>query len=113
VCGQVRKTVPSVSPIPPRGKERTLRYRYLLFICKRYIKIRSLNTRRATLSFLKADCGLNWIATSTISRSMTNLNGGWMIASGFNKVMKPFDYQEALQKIPHKPGVYQYWDTEG
>ncbi len=44
---------------------------------------------------------------------MTNLNGGWMIASGFNKVMKPFDYQEALQKIPHKPGVYQYWDADG
>ncbi len=44
---------------------------------------------------------------------MTNPNGSWMIASGSNNVMKPFDYQEALQKIPHKPGVYQYWDTDG
>ncbi|MVN90359.1 excinuclease ABC subunit UvrC [Mucilaginibacter aquatilis] len=23
-----------------------------------------------------------------------------------------FDYREALKKIPHKPGVYQYWDAE-
>ncbi|MDT3402819.1 excinuclease ABC subunit UvrC [Mucilaginibacter terrae] len=23
-----------------------------------------------------------------------------------------FDYREALKKIPHKPGVYQYWDSE-
>ena len=23
-----------------------------------------------------------------------------------------FDYKEALKKIPHKPGVYQYWDSE-
>ena len=22
-----------------------------------------------------------------------------------------FDYREALKKIPHKPGVYQYWDS--
>ena len=44
---------------------------------------------------------------------MTNPNGSWMIASGSNNAMKPFDYQEALQKIPHKPGVYQYWDTDG
>lgn len=44
---------------------------------------------------------------------MTKPNGSWMIASVFNNVMKPFDYQEALQKIPHRPGVYQYWDTDG
>lgn len=25
---------------------------------------------------------------------------------------KDFDYREALKKIPHKPGVYQYWDSE-
>jgi excinuclease ABC subunit C len=24
--------------------------------------------------------------------------------------MSSFDYKEALKKIPHKPGVYQYWD---
>ncbi|WP_462266548.1 excinuclease ABC subunit UvrC [Mucilaginibacter sp.] len=24
--------------------------------------------------------------------------------------MASFDYKEALKKIPHKPGVYQYWD---
>ena len=23
-----------------------------------------------------------------------------------------FDYREELKKIPHKPGVYQYWDTD-
>ena len=23
-----------------------------------------------------------------------------------------FDYREALKKIPHKPGVYQFWDTD-
>ncbi|SEM98009.1 Excinuclease ABC subunit C [bacterium A37T11] len=27
--------------------------------------------------------------------------------------MEPFNYQQALTKIPHKPGVYQYWDAEG
>ncbi|MBB5397906.1 excinuclease ABC subunit UvrC [Mucilaginibacter sp. AK015] len=26
--------------------------------------------------------------------------------------MDKFDYREALKNIPHKPGVYQYWDTE-
>ncbi|QHS55751.1 excinuclease ABC subunit C [Mucilaginibacter sp. 14171R-50] len=26
--------------------------------------------------------------------------------------MNHFDYREALKNIPHKPGVYQYWDTE-
>ncbi|MBK0380415.1 excinuclease ABC subunit UvrC [Mucilaginibacter segetis] len=26
--------------------------------------------------------------------------------------MEKFDYREALKKIPHKPGVYQYWDSE-
>jgi len=25
--------------------------------------------------------------------------------------MERFDYREALKKIPHKPGVYQYWDA--
>ncbi|MDB5151578.1 MAG: excinuclease subunit, partial [Mucilaginibacter sp.] len=23
-----------------------------------------------------------------------------------------FDYRTAIKKIPHKPGVYQFWDTE-
>lgn len=26
--------------------------------------------------------------------------------------MDKFDYREALKNIPHKPGVYQYWDSE-
>lgn len=26
--------------------------------------------------------------------------------------MSTFDYKEALKEIPHKPGVYQYWDDE-
>jgi excinuclease ABC subunit C len=26
--------------------------------------------------------------------------------------MERFDYREALKNIPHKPGVYQYWDSE-
>ncbi|WP_374950509.1 excinuclease ABC subunit UvrC [Mucilaginibacter sp.] len=26
--------------------------------------------------------------------------------------MEKFDYREALKNIPHKPGVYQYWDIE-
>lgn len=26
--------------------------------------------------------------------------------------MSSFDYKEALKEIPHKPGVYQYWDEE-
>ena len=26
--------------------------------------------------------------------------------------MDKFDYREALKKIPHKPGVYQYWNDE-
>ncbi|HTK18743.1 MAG TPA: GIY-YIG nuclease family protein, partial [Mucilaginibacter sp.] len=26
--------------------------------------------------------------------------------------MEKFDYRAALKKIPHKPGVYQYWDSE-
>lgn len=26
--------------------------------------------------------------------------------------MEKFDYKEALKNIPHKPGVYQYWDSE-
>ncbi|HJP64214.1 MAG TPA: excinuclease ABC subunit UvrC [Mucilaginibacter sp.] len=26
--------------------------------------------------------------------------------------MNEFDYREALKKIPHKPGVYQFWDTD-
>ncbi|MES2267632.1 MAG: excinuclease ABC subunit UvrC [Bacteroidota bacterium] len=26
--------------------------------------------------------------------------------------MDKFDYKEALKNIPHKPGVYQYWDSE-
>src|SRR6201989_1560876 len=25
---------------------------------------------------------------------------------------KEFDYREALKNIPHRPGVYQYWDEE-
>src|SRR6201990_145961 len=25
----------------------------------------------------------------------------------------PFDHKEALKNIPHKPGVYQYWDEHG
>jgi len=25
--------------------------------------------------------------------------------------MTMFDYREALKKIPHKPGIYQYWDS--
>jgi excinuclease ABC subunit C len=28
------------------------------------------------------------------------------------KEMEKFDYKEALKNIPHKPGVYQYWDSE-
>ncbi|GAA4797522.1 excinuclease ABC subunit UvrC [Olivibacter ginsenosidimutans] len=27
--------------------------------------------------------------------------------------MNDFDYKEALKKIPHKPGVYQYYDKQG
>lgn len=27
--------------------------------------------------------------------------------------MTKFDYRKALATIPHKPGVYQYWDVEG
>ncbi|MDB5119381.1 MAG: excinuclease subunit [Sphingobacteriales bacterium] len=27
--------------------------------------------------------------------------------------MENFDYRSALQKIPHKPGVYQFWDSMG
>jgi excinuclease ABC subunit C len=27
--------------------------------------------------------------------------------------MSNFDYKQALQGIPHKPGVYQYWDEDG
>jgi excinuclease ABC subunit C len=27
--------------------------------------------------------------------------------------MSAFDYKKALADIPHKPGVYQYWDVEG
>ncbi|WP_028297659.1 excinuclease ABC subunit UvrC [Olivibacter sitiensis] len=27
--------------------------------------------------------------------------------------MEKFDYREALKKIPHKPGVYQYYDKQG
>ncbi|MGY4383725.1 excinuclease ABC subunit C [Pedobacter sp. UYP24] len=27
--------------------------------------------------------------------------------------MSAFDYKMALADIPHKPGVYQYWDTDG
>jgi excinuclease ABC subunit C len=27
-------------------------------------------------------------------------------------MMEKFDYREALKNIPHKPGVYQYWDSE-
>ncbi|QXV65452.1 excinuclease ABC subunit C [Mucilaginibacter sp. 21P] len=26
--------------------------------------------------------------------------------------MEKFDYRDALKNIPHKPGVYQYWDTD-
>jgi excinuclease ABC subunit C len=26
--------------------------------------------------------------------------------------MSQFDYREALKNIPHKPGVYQYWNAE-
>lgn len=26
--------------------------------------------------------------------------------------MGQFDYKEALKKIPHKPGIYQFWDAE-
>ncbi|MFD0792661.1 excinuclease ABC subunit UvrC [Mucilaginibacter litoreus] len=26
--------------------------------------------------------------------------------------MEKFDYREALKNIPHRPGVYQYWDSE-
>ena len=25
--------------------------------------------------------------------------------------MTKFDYRKALEKIPHRPGVYQYWDA--
>ncbi|MGK6349965.1 excinuclease ABC subunit UvrC [Parapedobacter sp. DT-150] len=27
--------------------------------------------------------------------------------------MTEFDYRKALEAIPHRPGVYQYWDAEG
>ncbi len=27
--------------------------------------------------------------------------------------MTKFDYRKALEQIPHRPGVYQYWDVEG
>jgi len=27
--------------------------------------------------------------------------------------MTKFDYRKALEEIPHRPGVYQYWDAEG
>ncbi len=27
--------------------------------------------------------------------------------------MSAFDHKKALADIPHKPGVYQYWDAEG
>lgn len=27
--------------------------------------------------------------------------------------MTKFDYRKALEQIPHRPGVYQYWDTDG
>jgi excinuclease ABC subunit C len=30
----------------------------------------------------------------------------------FQHTMEKFDYREALKNIPHKPGVYQYWDSE-
>ncbi|HVW99405.1 MAG TPA: GIY-YIG nuclease family protein, partial [Candidatus Babeliaceae bacterium] len=26
--------------------------------------------------------------------------------------MEKFDYRNALKKIPHKPGVYQYWNSD-
>ena len=26
--------------------------------------------------------------------------------------MEKFDYRAALKNIPHKPGVYQFWDTD-
>lgn len=29
----------------------------------------------------------------------------------FYCIMGTFDYREAIDKIPHKPGVYQYWDA--
>jgi excinuclease ABC subunit C len=28
------------------------------------------------------------------------------------RYMEKFDHKSALKKIPHKPGVYQFWDTE-
>lgn len=28
-------------------------------------------------------------------------------------VMTAFDYRKTLETIPHKPGVYQYWDAQG
>ena len=27
--------------------------------------------------------------------------------------MSSFDHKTALTAIPHKPGVYQYWDADG
>lgn len=27
--------------------------------------------------------------------------------------MTTFDYRKAIQNLPHKPGVYQYWDEQG
>src|SRR5690606_7970400 len=27
--------------------------------------------------------------------------------------MTKFDYRKALEEIPHRPGVYQYWDAQG
>ena len=27
--------------------------------------------------------------------------------------MAKFDYRKALERIPHRPGVYQYWDADG
>ncbi len=27
--------------------------------------------------------------------------------------MSAFDHRKAVAEIPHKPGVYQYWDTDG
>lgn len=27
--------------------------------------------------------------------------------------MSKFDYRKALEQIPHRPGVYQYWDADG
>src|SRR5690606_39539901 len=27
--------------------------------------------------------------------------------------MTKFDYRKALEEIPHRPGIYQYWDANG